>query len=113
MSKISNYEELVAERRRTEMFIADRKQAIHDRVDVLKDKVAPLLNIIPFFNLFKKKEPNNFLLKTGAGLVIDFLVGHKLLRKAGILTRLLVPALLKTVSSGVIGKFKSNGQGEK
>lgn len=103
MSRISNYRELVTARKMCETIIADRKQVIHERVENLKEKMAPFLLFLPILNMFKKKAGNNnSLWKVGASLAIDLFVGQKLLGKAGWITRLLVPTLLKTVSSRVI-----------
>lgn len=107
MNRINNYDELVAARRMTETIIADRKRIIHELIEDVKEKIEPVVNIV---NLFKNKGPqHNSLLKVGASLAIDLLIGQKLLSKAGWLTRLLIPPLLKSVSSRVIG----NGQKEK
>jgi len=109
MNRISNYDELVVARKMSESIIADRKRIIHERVEDLKEKIAPLLLILPILNIFKKKEAHNgSLLKVGTSLAIDLLVGQKLLRKAGWITRLLVPTLLKTVSSRVIESVKKD-----
>lgn len=106
MNRINNYDELVAARRMTETIIADRKRIIHEQIEDVKEKIAPVLNIV---NLFKNKGPeHNSLLKVGVSLAIDLLVGQKLLSKAGWLTRLLVPNLLKTVSSKVLGNGKKD-----
>ena len=109
MNRISNYDELVAARIMTKTIIADRKRIIHERLEDLKEKISPLLAIL---NIFKKKESSNgtsnSMLKAGASLAIDLFVGQKLLSKASWITRLLVPTLLKTVSSKVIEKVRKN-----
>jgi hypothetical protein len=107
MNRINNYDELVAARRMTETIIADRKRIIHERIEDFKEKLSPLFSILPVLNIFKKKEGSNHsLLKVGTSLAIDLLVGQKLLRKAGWIARLLVPTVLKTVSSRVIENVK-------
>jgi hypothetical protein len=109
MNRISNYDELVAARIMTETIIADKKRMIHERVEDLKEKVAPLFLVLPALNIFKKKDaPNNSVLKTGASVVIDLLVGQKLLSKSNWFARLFVPMLLKTVSSRVIENVRKN-----
>ena len=68
----------------TETIIADRKRIIHELIEDVKEKIEPVVNIV---NLFKNKGPqHNFLLKVGASLAIDLLIGQKLLSKAGWLT---------------------------
>ena len=109
MSRISSYEELVAERRRTELIIADRKQLIHDKVEDVKEKLAPLFFILSGLNIFKgnnNSSSNNSLWKAGSSVAIDLLIGQKLLKSAGWLTKLLVPSILKIVSGKVIERVK-------
>jgi len=107
MTRINNYEELMAERRRTELVIADRKEELHERLEDVKEKVAPLFMLLSVFNIFKKKEPDNTVLKLGSYLTID-LLGQRLLRNSNLFTRLLVPALLKGVSSHFLKKVQKN-----
>ena len=107
MNRINNYDELVAARIMTQTIIADRKRIIHERMEDFREKISPLFLVLPMLNIFKKNEAGNHsLLKTGASLAIDLLVGQKLLRRAGWITRLLIPTLLKTVSSRVIEHVK-------
>lgn len=73
MNSISNYDELVAARNMTEIIIADRKRIIDEHVAGLKEKVAPVLNIVKFFT--NKGVRNNSMLKIGASLAIDFFIG--------------------------------------
>lgn len=112
MNRISNFDELVAARIMTNTIIADRKRVIHERLEDMKEKISPLLGILPVLNIFKKKEgsngTSNSMLKAGASLAIDLFVGQKLLKKAGWITRLLVPMLLKTVSTKVIENVKKD-----
>lgn len=109
MNRISNYDELVAARIMTETIIADRKRMIHERIEDLKEKVAPLFMVLPALNVFQKKDaPNSSVLKTGASLAIDLLVGQRLLGKSSWIARLFVPMLLKTISSRVIENVRKN-----
>lgn len=60
--------------------------------------------LLPVLNIFKKREPNHTLLNAATSVGIDLFVGQKL-AKAGWFTRLLVPMVLKGVSS-LIMKIK-------
>lgn len=106
MNKISNYQELVAERRRTELIIADRKELIHDKMEDVKEKLAPVFYILSGFKALKSNNSNNSLWKTGSSVAIDLLVGQKLLKSSGWLTKLVIPPLLKMISSRVIDRVK-------
>jgi len=91
MNRISNYDELVAARIMTESIISDRRRVIHERVTHVKRRIAPVL-----------------LWKVGTFIAIDLLIGRKLLKRAGWITRLLIPTLLKRFSSRVIENVKKD-----
>jgi len=106
MSKINNYEELMAERKKIEHRIFVHKQIINEGVSDIKDQLKPILSIL---NIFNKKTPNSPLWKFVSSLAIDLFVGQKFLLKSNWLTRFLVPMVLKGVSALAIGSNKSNG----
>jgi len=58
------------------------------------------------YESLKKKENNHSLMRAATSVGIDLFVGQKLLSKAGWFTRLLVPMVLKGVTSLVM-KTKS------
>jgi len=99
MSRINNYDELVAERKRIENRISEQKLIINEGLHDLKEKLEPFLYLVPILNIFKKKPANNSLLKFIASFGIDLLVGQKLLSKSNWLAKLLVPMVLKGVSA--------------
>jgi hypothetical protein len=103
MNKISNYEELVLERKRIENKIEEEKRNINQKVSELKEKFEPLLYVLPFLSFFKRKDQGSPLLKTGMSLGIDWLLGRGILSKANWLVKLLAPAVLRSVTSKVIG----------
>jgi len=114
MSTISNYEELVAERKVLELKIQEHKTVIKDGFTELKDNIQPFFNLIPVLNIFKKKESNHSVLKFITSLGIDLVVGQKLLSKSNWMARLVVPIVLKGVSALALSRKKSieSGNGE-
>lgn len=103
-TRITNYDDLLKERRRIKQEIKLDRLVITDSVTALKAKFDPLLYIMPYLSIFKKHHSSNSLAKTAASVGIDLLVGQKLLSKAGWLTKLIVPMILKTVSTVAIGR---------
>lgn len=107
MNKISNYEDLVLERKRLESELARYKAVITGELDEIKHKVEPITDIVSFFSSSKNPPAtNNRLLQAGANLGIELLVRQKLLSKAGWLTKLVLPIILKKVSSRAIEKVQ-------
>ena len=113
MSRINNYDELVAERKKIEHRISEQKLVINQGLQELKEKLEPFLNLLPILNIFKKKPANNSILKFIASFGIDLLVGQKLLSKSNWLIRLLVPTVLKGASALALGSTTIKEYGTK
>lgn len=105
MNRISNYDELVLERKRVENKIQEEKQNINRKISELKQKFEPLMYVLPFLSFFKKKDTTQGspLIKTGISLGIDWLLGRGMLSKANWLVKLLAPAVIRGVTSKVMG----------
>jgi hypothetical protein len=106
MNKINNYEDLILERKRLESDLAHHKTIITRELDEIKHKVEPITDVVSFFSPSKNPPTNNKLLQAGANLGIELLVRQKLLSKAGWLTKLVLPFILKKVSSRAIEKVQ-------
>ena len=111
MKKISNYADLVAERVRLEEKLVERKASFRREVDELKAKVAPVTSALRFMGIFKRK-PDQSLLKFGADVGIELLVRNRLLAKSNWITRMIVPFLLKGVTSGALSAVKQKAHRE-
>lgn len=101
---INNYEELLIERKKIERTIAEEKRILNEGFDDLKEKVEPFINLLSVLNVFKKKSPNNSLLNFVAAMGIDLFIGKKLLANSSWFTRIIIPIVLKGVSSIALGR---------
>jgi hypothetical protein len=106
MNKIKNYEDLVLERKKLEADLLHYKGVIKDEIQVIRHKMEPAMNVVSFLTPAKNTSTNNKLLQAGTNLGIELLVRQKLLSKAGWFTKLVVPFLLKKVSSRAIEKVQ-------
>jgi len=107
MNKINNYDDLILERKRLESDLAHYKTIITGELDEIKHKVEPITDVVSFFSPSKNPPTNNNrLLQAGANLGIELLVRQKLLSKAGWLTKLVLPFILKKVSSRAIERVQ-------
>lgn len=104
MTRISNYNELVAERIRIQQELAVQKAQISEEIREIKDKLKPVTNILSFFNTSKKQSFKSTAMQVGANIGIDVLLRNTLLGRAGWLTRLILPFVAKKISSKVIEK---------
>ena len=109
MNKINNYEDLILERRRLESDLAHYKSIIISELDEIKHKLEPITDAVSFFTPSRNPAANNGsskLIQAGANLGIELLVRQKLLSKAGWLTKLVLPFILKKISSRAIEKVQ-------
>jgi hypothetical protein len=114
MKKINDLHDLVAEKQRLQQKLALLKRDMNSEVLEIKEQFKPIARIISFFtgstnsngDSEVKSTTKTSLLKMGANLGVDLLVGTKL-KKAGWLARLLVPPLLRKISSTVINRVKT------
>ncbi|HZY81990.1 MAG TPA: hypothetical protein VFE50_20845 [Cyclobacteriaceae bacterium] len=111
MKKISNLHDLMAEKQRLKQKLDLLKRDMNSEVTEIKEKVTPILRIIGFLTgggvaaAAVNGTHKTSLLKAGANLGVDLLVGSKL-KKAGWLAKMIVPPLLRGISSTVINRFK-------
>jgi hypothetical protein len=108
MTRINNYEELLAERKRLEANIVEQRLTLKAGLQDAKEKLQPFLYLLPILSIFKKKDTTPSLMSAATSVGIDLFVGQKLLSKAGWFTRLIVPMMLKGVSSLVMKNKKVN-----
>ena len=104
MTKINNYEELVAERIRLQNELLKQKSFFKAEINEVKTKLEPIGDVISFLGIFRgKNTASPSLLKTGVSMGIDLLVRDKL-SKANWVIRSLIPAVLKGISNQIIKK---------
>ena len=110
MRKISNYHDLVVEKQRTQQRLELLKRDIENEVDLIKEKFKPIGKILGLFSGGNGSSDapdtaKQSLLKMGGNLAVDLLVGPKL-AKAGMITRMVVPPLLRGIYNVVVNRFR-------
>ena len=111
MKKIKNYEDLVAHRRYLESNLRSQKSYFNDRIAQVKEKFEPIGRVVSFFKSDKKTKMNTLinngssLLKIGSSAGIDLLF-QKRLSKAGWLTRLVLPFVLRFAAARTVEKVE-------
>ncbi|MEJ0032722.1 MAG: hypothetical protein WDO15_21235 [Bacteroidota bacterium] len=109
MRQIANYHDLVAEKARVQQKLALLKRDVHIEIEGIKDQFKPITRIVGMLSgNGNHKTPDTkreSLWKIGAALGVDLLVGPQL-AKAGMLTHMVLPPLLKRISTSLINRFK-------
>ncbi|MBA4057668.1 MAG: hypothetical protein C0490_23340, partial [Marivirga sp.] len=61
MSRISNYEELIAERKKLEADLRAQKAFIHNQINNIKEKFEPIRRVFSFFGRVKSSPASSLL----------------------------------------------------
>jgi|SRR5688572_17573479 len=111
MNRIKNYEELVAHRRYLETNLLAQKTYLNNRVAKIKEGLEPITKVVSFFKADKNTKMHTLinggssLLKIGSNAGIDMLLQKKL-SKAGWLTRLVLPFVLRFAAARTLDKVE-------
>jgi hypothetical protein len=107
MSKsIRSYNELIAEKQRMELLLVAQKELVRYDLQELKAELKPAISAVALLGKVTTMDSSNPLISGIANTAIDLVVKKGLLGRAGWLTRLLVPVLLKNYSSHFITSHK-------
>jgi hypothetical protein len=111
MNKIKSYDDLVAHRLHLESNLRSQKVYLNDKVNKIKEKFEPINKLFSFFN-GEKNNRGKLLLQTGSSLLkigstagIDMLLQKKL-AKAGWLTKLVLPFVLRFAAAKAVDKVE-------
>jgi hypothetical protein len=101
---ISSYEDLCKEKERLTELLKAQKVQIQRDLENLKDEFRPVVNLSDNVSkLLTREDGKDPLMTAGANVTIDILVA-KLFSKSNFLLRLVLPAILKNLSSYYIPK---------
>lgn len=95
MSKITTYDELLAEKQRLKLLLSQREMELKTEFEDIKVKLKPLTQIIDFAGKITTKEKNNPLINKGIEIGVDLLLRKLLLRNTGWIIKLLMPVLVR------------------
>ncbi len=104
--RIQNYQDLVQEKARLKELMQAQRELIRQDFREIKAELQPVRAVLSVAGKFVSKDTSNPLLTAGSNKLIDLLLRKVLLAKAGWLTRIAVPFLVKNYSSHVIGENK-------
>lgn len=107
MSKsIRSYNDLLAEKQRMELLLAAQKELVRYDLQELKAELKPAIGAVAWLGKVTTMDSSNPLISGFTNTAIDLVVKKGLLGRAGWITRLLVPVLLKNYSSHFITRHK-------
>ena len=106
--KISSYDDLEREEELLEELLQAQKQLVQLDIQQIKTQLKPASVALQFFSKITTADKHNPLLTQGANTAIDFILKKVVLARAGWITRMLVPLVVKNYSSHFIADHKQD-----
>ena len=103
---IRNYEDLLAEEQRLLQQIKIQEVKIKEDIAGLKESLKPVGNVMKVVSKFTTRDQTGPVLNFGLDFGVDLLVRRILLARAGWLTRIVIPYIVKNYSSHLINEEK-------
>jgi hypothetical protein len=102
---ISSYDDLLAEKERLKEILKIQKVQINKDLDEIREEFRPIVIASEVFGkLVKREDGKDTLVTTGTNITIDLLIS-KLFSKSNFVLRLLLPVILKNLTSHYIPKI--------
>ena len=106
-NRIQTYEQLMEEKKRLETLIDAQKELIRYDFKDLKHELKPVGVVFSFLKSVTSRSGKNGVLNYGVDMIIDLVFKRMILAKAGWITRLAVPFLIKNFSSNKLAENKN------
>ena len=101
---ISSYDDLLAEKERLKEILKIQKVQITKDLDEIREEFRPVVVASEMFGkLVKREDGKDALVTTGTNITIDLIIS-KLFAKSNFFIRLLLPVILKNLTSHYIPK---------
>ncbi|HVG42099.1 MAG TPA: hypothetical protein VM888_10860 [Chitinophagaceae bacterium] len=105
-NRIKTYEDLEAEKRRLLSILRDHEDVIKVDMAGVREGLKPFGNALKVVNKMATRDNTAPVMNFGLEMGIDLLVRRFVLARAGWLTKIVVPFLIKNYSSHLIGEEK-------
>jgi|GEM_PF-284059 len=101
---IRTYDDLLKEKARLTELLQAQKELVRADVEEIKLELQPVKNAISMIGRLTTRDKSNPLLTSATESIIDLVVRKMILSRSGWLTRIIVPFLMKNVSSHLVNK---------
>ncbi|MGB8193266.1 MAG: hypothetical protein WCF67_15155 [Chitinophagaceae bacterium] len=101
---ITTYDDLLRERQRLQQKLVLEKADLKYHFEILQDKLSPVEKIVGVVKNITTPDTRNPFINTGLNLTIDMLLRNFYMAKVGWLPKLVVPFVLKNLSSNLVNK---------
>lgn len=101
---IRTYNDLLAEKARLKELLQAQKELVRADVEEIKMELQPVKTAIGVIGKFTTRDKSNPLLTSATEGLIDLVVRKMILSRSGWLTKIVVPFLMKNVSSHLVNE---------
>lgn len=102
MSKIKTYEDLLQEEQRLMVLIKSHEGRVRNDLAGVKEGLQPIGHAVKWVQKFTTRDRTNAFATFGIDFSVDLLVRRFLLARAGWLTKIVIPYLIKNYGSHLI-----------
>ena len=106
---IKSQKDIAMERLKLKMELSQNKAALNHSITSLKEEFNPIANIVGTVQNVAHADTNHPLIGLGMSFISDKLVKNVFLKKSGWLKKMLVPVLVKKISTYAVANIKSEG----
>jgi hypothetical protein len=99
MNNIHSYNDLLLEKQRLSLLLNERKILLKTEFEEIKTSLKPIKGAIETIGKFTSRDFSNPLLTTGIDIGVNLLLKNVILRNAGWIVKLLMPAMVKNYLS--------------
>ncbi len=109
MIKIDTYKDLQTEKQRLKLLLEERKIIIKEDTAAIRETLKPAAEALTAIGKLTSRDRTNPLINIGLDFGIDLVVKKLLLGRAGWISKLIVPFVLKNLGSNVLADNKKLG----
>jgi hypothetical protein len=106
--RINSYKELLEEQENLQLQLKNQRELIRGSAGALKDEFKPAFSAMSFLGSLVSRDSTNPILGTAANSIIDILFKKLLLARAGWIPRVIIPLLVKNMSSHYIADHETS-----
>jgi hypothetical protein len=108
INSIRTYDDLLNEQQRLRELLRVQKEVIRQDIDEIRKELAPVKTAIGFIGKLTTQDHTNPLLNGTMNTIIDLVVRKAILGRAGWITKLVVPFIMKNYASHFIDDKKDS-----
>ncbi|MBC7652579.1 MAG: hypothetical protein H7101_12615 [Deinococcales bacterium] len=109
MIKINTYMHLQNEKQRLKLLLETHKIIIKEDAAMLRETIKPAADVLSVIGKFTNRDKTNPLLNLGVDFGVEVIVKKLLLGRAGWVSKIIIPFIIKNFSSNIFAENKKFG----